>query len=111
MLEKLLLLAGIALVPLMVGIVCFRGAVWCLERRSAAGRLVLAAVMAAAAAGAGYGLLRLSGLLIFPRDNTYSVNFFDASWRDEGIGFLQLFGGPLGGGIAALISRRRNGGR
>ena len=107
MIEWLLVLLWVSLFPLMVGMVSYRGALWCLERRSAARRLVLVLVLVAAAAGTGYGLLRLSGLLLLPGDNTWSVNTFDASWRDGGVRYLQVFAGPLGGGAAALLSRRK----
>ena len=90
--------------PLMAGMVCFRSALWCLEGRQGARPWP----WQWPAVGCVCGLLRLSGLWVLPGDNTYSVNFFDAAWRDDGVRYLQIFGGPLGGGAAALLYHRRN---
>ena len=108
MFEWLVLLFFLSLPPLMAGVVSYRGACWCLRKGHPALRLLLILVLAAAAAGTGYGLLRLSGLLLLPGDNTLSWNDFDASWRDDGVRYLQIFAGPLGGIIAARLSCKRD---
>ena len=66
---------------------------------------MLTLALAALGAGVAYGLLRLGGVVLLPDDNTYSTNFFNASWRDEGVFLLLAFGGPLAGIAAALLSK------
>ena len=106
MFEWLVLLFFLSLFPLMAGFVCFRAALWGMERWGVVKYLVWVVVLAAAA-GTVYGLLRLSGLLLLPGDNTISFNEFDASWRDDGACFLQTSTGPLIGGAAALVLHRK----
>lgn len=110
MTEILLLLFMLALFPLMTGIVSYRAAEWCLDRQSGALRFLVWLALTAAAAGTLCGFLRLSGFLRLPDDNTWSLNDFDASWRDDGVRLLQIFTGPLGGCAAALVFDRKRGG-
>jgi hypothetical protein len=91
----------------MPAIVFYRAAEWCLRRRLRAPAYLVLAVLAV---GTACGLLRLTGVIIFPSDHTWSVDFFNASWRDEGVGFLMIFGAPFSGVLAALLSRRKQDG-
>lgn len=92
---------------MMLGLVCCRAAGWCLGRRQRALSVLVWLVLAALAAGTVYGLLRLLGIILLPGDNTWSVNFFDASWRDDGIRFLLNCGVPAAGIAAALVRGER----
>ncbi len=96
-----------ALPGMMLGLVCCRAAGWCLGRRQRALSVLVWLVLAALAAGTVYGLLRLLGIILLPGDNTWSVNFFDASWRDDGIRFLLNCGVPAAGIAAALVRGER----
>lgn len=92
------------IVASMPAIVFYRAAEWCLCKRL---RVLVYLVLAVLAVGTGYGLLRLTGVIILPTDHAWSVDYFDASWRDEGVGFLMIFGAPLSGIAAALILERK----
>lgn len=70
-------------------------------------RSVLTLGLTALGVGLAYGLLRLSGAVLLPGDNTYSFNFFDASWRDDGIALILMYGGPFAGIAAALWAGQR----
>ena len=87
-----------ALIPASV---CFRIAEWCLRRR-----LWVLVCLALAVLGAGtvYGLLRLTGAVILPDDHAWSMDFFDASWRDDGVRLLML--SPFAGATAAALPAR-----
>ena len=90
----------------MPAIVFYRAAEWCLRRRLRAPAYLVLAVLGL---GTLYGLLRLTGVLVFPGDHTWSVDFFDASWRDDGVRFLVPFGGGFAGTAAALFPGRKKG--
>lgn len=90
-----------------VGLLTCRAAGWCLNRRQWAPRLLVLLALALLCAGMAYGLLRLTGTVKLPSDNTYSYNFYDATWRDDGIHLLQLCAAPWIGIIAALVSNRK----
>ncbi len=91
----------------LLSILAFHISVRLLNRRL---NLPVYLVLAALGAGSVYGLLRLSGVIVFPSGHTWSVDFFDASWRDDGVRFLVLFGGIFAGTAAALLPRRNRGG-
>ena len=103
----ILIIGFLLLAAALLAIVAFRISGWCLNRR-----LSFLVYLALAVLGLGtlYGLLRLTGVLVFPGDHTWSVDFFDASWRDDGVRFLVLFGGTFAGTAAALLPRRNRGG-
>ena len=103
----ILIIGFLLLAAALLAIVAFRISGWCLNRR-----LSFLVYLALAVLGLGtlYGLLRLTGVLVFPGDHTWSVDFFNASWRDEGVGFLMIFGAPFSGVLAALLSRRKQDG-
>ena len=53
-------------------------------------------------AGILYGLLRFSGVIIFPHDQAISNNWFGASWRDDG--FRKIYGcGTFAAAILAVL--------
>ena len=103
----ILIIGFLVLAAALLSIFAFHISAWCLNRR-----LNIPVYLALAALGAGtvYGLLRLSGVIVFPSDHTWSVDFFDASWRDDGVRFLVLFGGTFAGTATALLPRRHKGG-
>ena len=96
-----------AIVSGLPGGLIFCGARWILKRGGRPARIVLTLLLPVLGAGIAYGILRLSGLILFPDDNTYSSNFFDASWRDDGIALMLVYGGPFTGIAAALWAGRR----
>ena len=65
---------------------------------------LIPAALIALGAGIAYGLLRLTGLIRFPGDNTYSINYLNASWRDDGARVLVACCGPFAGILVALRS-------
>ena len=93
----------------MCAIVCFRAAEWCLNKRRRALQIALWLLLTAMAMGIVYGLLRLTGAVLFPGDNTYSVNFFDASWRDDGARVLLACGAPFVAISAAPVRDGKSG--
>ena len=54
-----------------------------------------------------YGVLRFSGVIMFPTDNTISWNWFDASWRDDGFEFIHPCGCALIGMALAVLTERK----
>lgn len=86
---------------------------WCLRRSSrllrGLFRGLFYAAMAACVLGCVYGVLRFTGALILPGDNAYSFNLFDATWRDEGVSMIVVYGGFLTSITAAMVSVRRAG--
>ncbi|MCM1148938.1 MAG: hypothetical protein NC319_02465 [Butyricicoccus sp.] len=82
---------------------------WCLRRSSRLLRGLVLAAMAACVLLCVYGLLRFTGTVILPGDNTYSFNTFDATWRDHGAALIAVYGAFLTGIIAAMLSARRAG--
>ena len=95
------MLAAIAVIPAMVG---FGAARWCLKRRW---RPLV--VLAAAALGvvAIYGLLRLTGAVVFPTDQNSSMFWFGYSCRDDGFHYLYWYGALLTGAVVALAGEKR----
>ena len=102
----ILIIGFLLLAAALLAIVAFRISGSCLNRR-----LSFLVYLALAVLGLGtlYGLLRLTGVLVFPGDHTWSVDFFDASWRDDGVRFLVPFGGGFAGTAAALFPGRKKG--
>ena len=100
----ILVIGFLFLIAALLGVVAFRISAWCLNRRL--NSLVYLA-LAVLCAGTVYGLLRLTRTIVFPGDHTWSVDFFDASWRDDGVRFLVPFGGAFAGTAAALLSHRK----
>lgn len=45
-------------------------------------------VLTVLAAGMFYGFLRFNGILLFPDDNSWSVNWLGDSWRDDGFRYM-----------------------
>lgn len=84
-------------------VVFYQASRWCLNKRR---KVLVLLALAVLGAGAVYGLLRLTGVIILPSDNTWSVNFFDASWRDDGVRLLILCGGPFAGAAALMAGRK-----
>ncbi|MCI9331277.1 MAG: hypothetical protein HFG05_03785 [Oscillibacter sp.] len=103
----ILMIGFLLFVAVLPGILAFRISVWCLNRRL---NIPVYLILATLGVGTVYGLLRLSGVLIFPGDHTWSVDFFDASWRDDGVRFLVLSGGTFAGTAAALFPGWNKGG-
>ena len=103
----ILIIGFLVLAAALLSIFAFHISAWCLNRRL---NILVYLVLAALGAGTVYGLLRLSGVIVFPSDHTWSVDFFDASWRDDGVRFLVLFGGTFAGTAVALRPRRHQGG-
>ncbi|WP_300751250.1 hypothetical protein [uncultured Oscillibacter sp.] len=103
----ILIIGFLVLAAALLSIFAFHISAWCLNRRL---NILVYLVLAALGAGTVYGLLRLSGVIVFPSDHTWSVDFFDASWRDDGVRFLVLFGGTFAGTAVALLPRRHKGG-
>ena len=56
---------------------------WCVKWK--AGRVLCGIVLLGLSAGLIYGLLRAAGMLLYPDDNYMSWNFFDSSFRTEGV--------------------------
>lgn len=78
---------------------------WCLVRRLE--RLyVLLAVLSAL--GTIYGLLRLTGLLLFDTDHRSSFLFWGSTWREVGIRWLFLSVPSLAGLLTVFWVRRRD---
>lgn len=100
--ELLFLLSFPLIGGVMAAIVVYRAAGWCLNRGWRTLRFLFWLVLAALAAGTVYGLLRLTGIVLLPDDNTWSVNWLEASWRDDGFRILLHCGAPLAGIAAAL---------
>ena len=65
-------------------------------------------VLVMLAAGMLYGILRFSGIILFPDDNTLSAHWFSASWRDDG--FRSFYGcGTFAAAIlVALHAEKKN---
>lgn len=103
----ILIIGFLVLAAALLSIFAFHISAWCLNRRL---NILVYLVLAALGAGTVYGLLRLSGVIVFPSDHTWSVDFFDAFWRDDGVRFLVLFGGTFAGTAVALLPRRHKGG-
>lgn len=94
---------------LFLGFPAFLAVRWCLGQNYWILRGLIAVAMAVCVLGCVFGVLRLTGVVILPGDNTYSTNNFDATWRDHGAALLLTCGGFLIS-IAARNSVRRAGG-
>ena len=86
------------------GMLAFGVARWFSGRGGRIARVVLLLALAALGVGVAYGVLRLGGLIRFPYDHMRSTNFFDVSWRDDGVRRILLCGGPFTGIAAALAA-------
>ena len=103
----ILIIGFLFLIAVLLVIVAFHIFTWCLNRRL---NILVYLALVILGVGTVYGLLRLTGIIVYPGDHTWSVDFFDASWRDDGVRFLVLFGGTFAGTAAALLPRRNKGG-
>ena len=103
MLKDVILTALLGLpVSLPLGMVAFVLAYRCLKRGWRGTRILCFLVLVGLAGGMAYGILRFSGTMMFPEDNTISFNWFGASWRDEG--FKYVYGcATFSIGIAAAL--------
>ena len=99
----ILIIGFLFLAAALLGIAAFHISAWCLNSRL---NILVYFVLAVLGVGTVYGLLRLNGVIVFPGGHTWPVDFFDASWRDDGVRFLVLFGGTFSGTAAALFPRR-----
>ena len=95
---------------LLIGWVCFCYAKLLLMFKHPAiaviAKLVLGLTSLAAIAGLTYGLLRWSGVIMFPTDNGISWNWFDGSWRDDGFNFIHPCSCVLIGIALAVLTKR-----
>ena len=94
------------------GLACFAAAQWSFRRKGTTARRAVRAglcvCLAVLTAGIVYGILRFSGAVIFPGDNCLSLNWFNASWRDEGFRYLYCCAVALCGiGAAWRLEKRR----
>ena len=87
-----------------------RGKITIIQGDPGEGKTTYVLALAALGIGTAYGLLRWTGIVVFPSDHTWSADFFDASWRDDGVQFLVLCGGPFAGISAALLGKRKKSG-
>lgn len=96
---------------LLLGFPVFLASRWCLARKNQTFRTAFRglawAVVVACALMCVYGILRLTGVILLPGDNTYSFNWYDASWRDEGVAVFTIYGSFLTGLVPALLQARR----
>ena len=69
-----------------------------------AGRIFCGIVLLGLSAGLIYGLLRAAGVILYPDDNYMSWNFFDSSFRTEGIKLAV----PCGLELAAVLIAGRS---
>ena len=92
----------------LAGVLCCRISRWCLGRQVPVLRIGVLAALAVLGAGLLYGLLRFGGAIRLPGDNTYSFNFFDATWRDDGMNCILLCVGPFAGLAASLVPSKKN---
>ena len=95
----------------MLGMMLFCVSRWLLEKGGWTVRSALLLVQAALGAALIYGCLRLTGLLRFPTDHSFSCNLFGTSWLDEGFGLLWKCGGPFAGVAWAFAERRKQYGK
>ena len=65
--------------------------------------------LALAVLGVGilYGILRFSGVILFPEDNSWSVNWLDDSWRDDGFQYMYGCGISTVAILAALHAEKK----
>ncbi|MCQ4864800.1 hypothetical protein [Pseudoflavonifractor phocaeensis] len=73
---------------------------WCLKRGR---RFICILALALLGAGMVYGVLRLTGIILFAGDNYMSYHFFGAGFRDDGFPYI-FFGGVLFLGTAAAFA-------
>lgn len=93
MLKGIIITALIYLpIALPYGMLCFFAARWSLRRKNRLIRFITRTgsllCLTILTAGIIYGILRFSGTIMFADDNTISYNWFDASWRDDGFGYV-----------------------
>ena len=90
-------------IALPLGMLTFAAARRCLKK---GWRKLCVLVLGILAVGIGYGALRFGGVIVFPGDNGYSANWFDASYRDDG--FRYIYGcGTFAAGIAAAFRSKK----
>lgn len=94
---------------LLFGFPAFLLVRWCLRRNCWLLRGLVFVAITACVLVCVYGVLRLTGAVILPGDNTYSFNTFDATWRDHGAGLIVVYGVFLTSITAAMVSVRRAG--
>ena len=59
-------------------------------------------------AGILYGVLRFSGMIVFPNDNSCSVNWLNDSWRDDGFRYMYGCGTFVVAILAALHAEKKH---
>ena len=67
----------------MLMVLTFAFVRWCVKWKT--GRIFCGIVLLGLSAGLIYGLLRATGVILYPDDNYMSWNDFDSSFRTEGI--------------------------
>ncbi|MCI8423236.1 MAG: hypothetical protein HFF50_06875 [Lawsonibacter sp.] len=67
----------------ILGVVTFAFVRWCMKWK--AGRIFCGIVLLGLSAGLIYGLLRATGVILYPDDKSRSYYFFDSSFRTEGV--------------------------
>ena len=60
------------------------------------------------ATGMVYGFLRFSGMILFPDDNSWSVNWLNDSWRDDGFRYVYGCGTFVTAILVALHAEKKN---
>ena len=102
MIKEFLATALIGLVvSLPLGLATFCFSRWIMER-SRVLQIACTALLFLLAVGMVYGVLRFSGTIRFPNDNTVSFNWFGTSWRDDG--FKYVYGcSTFAAGLAAAL--------
>ena len=95
------MLSAVAAIPAMVS---FGAARWCLERRWTIPVILAIAVLGAVTI---YGLLRLTGVVVFPTDRDSSMFWLGRSYRDEGFRCLYWCGALLTGVTVAFTGEKK----
>ena len=95
------MLSAVAAIPALVG---FGAARWCLKRRWTIPVILVMAVLGAVTI---YGLLRLTGAVVFPTDRDSSMFWLGRSYRDEGFRYFYWCGALLTGVVVAFAGEKR----
>lgn len=94
---------------LIIGGFSFFLALWFLRQQTFCNfiRIALLISLLVFAVGMLYGVLRFSGLIVFPEDNFNSYNWFDSSYRDNGFKYIYSCGSMIVGIVAAFILSKK----
>ena len=87
----------------VLGVVTFAFVRWCVKWK--AGRIFCGIVLLGFSAGLIYGLLRATGVILYPDDKARSYYFFDTSFRTEGIKLAT----PCALELAVILAAARSG--